>query len=475
MSNLKNWSIGRKVAGLCALLTCISFATGYVCVTSVRKLVANLNGVATRSVPGIEHVTEIQALALEFRGTGLLMAAPGLSADYKSKQVAHLGELKNDLKDRLQKLSEFVAPEEKPTFNALEASTNAFVSTLDHFLELALAGKTEEAGAYWSTAGGAKSKAFRKALEDEVEFNRKLTAGYLQAGLSSAHSATWISWSLLVLSLVAGSVTGSLVVSNIKKTLETAARDLRQTAEQVTSAAAQVSSASGHLAEGATRQAASIEETSASGQEVTAATRRNAKNCQAAADLMSQTAASVENTNAKLEATLTSMAEITKSSERINSIIRVIHDIAFQTNILALNAAVEAARAGEAGMGFAVVAEEVRTLAGRCAGAAKDVTASIDEAARNAQNGKLRLDEAANAVRGMASAALRVKDVVAEIDRDAQSQSLSFEQISQALSQMEASTQQTAAMAEESASASAELRAQASSMEDIVCSLEALI
>ena len=126
------------------------------------------------------------------------------------------------------------------------------------------------------------------------------------------------------------------------------------------------------IAQGASEQAASLEETSASLEEMASMTRRNADHAAQAASLVTGVARQVDDSNAAFSGMVASMSAIRESSDKVSRIIKTIDEIAFQTNILALNAAVEAARAGEAGMGFAVVADEVRTLAQRSARAAKD-------------------------------------------------------------------------------------------------------
>jgi methyl-accepting chemotaxis protein/methyl-accepting chemotaxis protein-1 (serine sensor receptor) len=169
------------------------------------------------------------------------------------------------------------------------------------------------------------------------------------------------------------------------------------------------------------------------------------------------------------------MKEINTSSEKISKIIRVIDEIAFQTNILALNAAVEAARAGEAGMGFAVVADEVRNLAHRSAQAAKDTAALIEESIAKSTDGNKKLQLVAGSIQQVTGSATQVKVLVDEVDVGSQEQSRGIEQIATAVTQMEAVTQRSAANAEESAAASEELSAQAQTLYDVAERVRALV
>jgi methyl-accepting chemotaxis protein/methyl-accepting chemotaxis protein-1 (serine sensor receptor) len=169
------------------------------------------------------------------------------------------------------------------------------------------------------------------------------------------------------------------------------------------------------------------------------------------------------------------MDEISASSDKIAKIIKVIDDIAFQTNILALNAAVEAARAGEAGMGFAVVADEVRSLAQRCAVAAKDTAGLIDESVRNSSSGQTKVNEIVQVMQAIADDSKRVRVLVDEVNLGSQEQARGIEQIGKAMSQMEHVTQSTAAIAEESASAAEELNAQSQALMSVVDRLSAML
>jgi methyl-accepting chemotaxis protein/methyl-accepting chemotaxis protein-1 (serine sensor receptor) len=340
---------------------------------------------------------------------------------------------------------------------------------------LAAATRFEEAGKFWSVEGGARSKAFRKAIQDEVNFATAGADEQLKSGLSSAQFGNRMSWGLLALAILAGSGLGTLVTRNITQVLSQVARGIRSGAEQVTGASRQVAGASQKLASSSNEQAASIEQTSAAGHEISAITAANAESCRSAVALLVQTETQVNETNRRLDDTVASMKEITSSSERISRIIKVIDQIAFQTNILALNAAVEAARAGAAGLGFAVVADEVRNLAGRSSTAAQDINGLIQESVTVAQRGSLRLDEAAVAVRDMAQSSLKVKTLMHGINEQANQQGEGMTQIARALVQMEQTTQQTAAVAEESAAAGQQLTEQAEEMLGIISSLEALI
>jgi methyl-accepting chemotaxis protein len=243
----------------------------------------------------------------------------------------------------------------------------------------------------------------------------------------------------------------------------------------VASAAKQVSAASQSLAQGASQQAASLEETSASTEEILSITRKNADHASEVAGLMHQTEQDSAESNRTLDRMVEQMKEIDGSSHKIARIIKVIDEIAFQTNILALNAAVEAARAGEAGLGFAVVADEVRNLAQRCAQAARDTAALIEESISTAGDGNAKLDQMAGAVRSMTQSANHVRSLVDEVNLGSQEQARGVDEISKAITQMSQVTQGAAAHSQESAAASQQLSAQATAMDAIVVRLRKLI
>jgi methyl-accepting chemotaxis protein/methyl-accepting chemotaxis protein-1 (serine sensor receptor) len=264
-------------------------------------------------------------------------------------------------------------------------------------------------------------------------------------------------------------------VRNISRTLTTSIGELSEGADQVAAAASQVSSSSQSLAQGSSEQAASLEETSASSEEINSMARKNSENSRGAAELVTQSQQKFVQTNQSLDQMVVAMGEINAQSGKISKIIKVIDEIAFQTNILALNAAVEAARAGEAGMGFAVVADEVRNLAQRCAQAAKDTAGLIEESIAKSNGGQTTVDQVATAIRSITGESARVKVLVDEVSLGSDEQARGIEQIGKAITQMEQVTQKTAANAEESASAAEELTAQSETLKDIVGQLTAMV
>ncbi len=270
-------------------------------------------------------------------------------------------------------------------------------------------------------------------------------------------------------------LTVSVAMRRATRKLQGTATELESAAREVASAASQVSSSSASLAQGCSEQAASLQETSASSEEVNSMARVNTDKSHSAAQLVAQSQQKFAETNQSLEHTVVAMSEINAQSGKISNILKVIDEIAFQTNILALNAAVEAARAGEAGMGFAVVADEVRSLAQRCAQAAKDTAALVEESVTKSNEGKSKVDQVALAIRSITGEAVQVKTLVDEVSLGSVEQARGIEQISKTITQMQQLTQQTAASAEESASAALQLNAQSSALKNIMERLTDLV
>ena len=308
-------------------------------------------------------------------------------------------------------------------------------------------------------------------LEEEQQSLR--VSSKIMAGKNVARSK-WMNVSMLAFGLVCGLLLG-FSIRQINRLLRGITGELSQGAGRVAEDAEQVRQASEVLGQGASDQAASIEETSAANQEVNNTAHQNAERSAKASNLIKDVCKEVGETTRVLDRTREAMTGITESSRSISKIIQVIDEIAFQTNLLALNAAVEAARAGEAGMGFAVVADEVRRLSQRCAGAAKETAALIGESLERSKEGSTRLDKLTGHIHSIAQRTEAVTALADEVQTGSLEQARAMEEIGNALTRMQSITEKTAANAEQSAVIGERLNAESQDLRSVVEKLDALV
>jgi methyl-accepting chemotaxis protein len=257
-------------------------------------------------------------------------------------------------------------------------------------------------------------------------------------------------------------------INSIVLSLNEVMGEINAAADQVAAGTVQVSEGSQTISRGATEQASSIEELAASATQIAQQTQHNAKSAQKANELSEAAAANAMQGNDLMKAMQQAMVEINDSSRSIGKIIKVIDDIAFQTNILALNAAVEAARAGVHGKGFAVVAEEVRNLAARSATAAKETTEMIEGSIQKTAFGKKIADETAASLASIVAGTQKAAQLVGEIAIASNEQATAIEQTNRGIDQLSAIVQSNSATSEEAAAASEELASQADFLKSMV-------
>jgi methyl-accepting chemotaxis protein len=470
-------TIGTKLMGSFVAMLLVTLALGLSSLNSISRLSDSFEITVNKTVKKVVLSDAISIAKSDMLAgqRGVIQASFGKlpAASEKAKQV-----FESSADKWARSLSEMrpmlVTEEGKQLAGQLESELAQWRSVFAEVHQLAASGNPDAA---LKLALEKAVPIYESAGKDSLriqDINKGLLEKDRLAAADLNGTSRWIALSLIGLSIAIG-IGILFVVRQTNQTLRKASSELAEGAEQVSSASGQVSGSSQSLAQGASEQAASLEETSASSEEMSSMTRKNAENSQQAAEYMNAVSQRVAEANRTLADMTTSMQEIGASSGKISKIIKVIDEIAFQTNILALNAAVEAARAGEAGMGFAVVADEVRNLAQRSAQAAKDTAALIEDSILKSGEGSKKLGEVATSIQAITEGAGKVKTLVDEVEASSKEQAQGIEQISKAVSQMDEVTQRTAANAEESASASEELNAQSQALMAVVEQLQALV
>ncbi len=470
-------TIGARIflgLGACVGLMLVVGVTSIVGLSRLRGTVSDLANREARKTTLVSSIYG-QVMALQAAQRGFLIGA--LTSDTQKIQSAErqVQEAGRKAKEALRQLEPLLQTEEaRRLYGQMKAD-------VEEFDRLSPAFRAHIREQRFEDANRMQSDNFGPLMERLDESSRRMVA--MQDGLIAAVSAAsnrealvsvWVVVVLILSSLAASGVALWFIRGNLSRLREIAG-EIAAGAHQVGSASLQVSSSSQALAQGSSEQAATLEETSASTEEINSMTQKNAENARGAATETEKADQLLKETDQKLKQLIDSMNQINTSSERIGKIIRVIDEIAFQTNILALNAAVEAARAGEAGMGFAVVADEVRNLAQRCAQAAKDTSELIEESIARSGEGKSRLDEVASWISRVVDNSSRIRLLANEVNLGSQEQARGIEQIAKAVGQMQQVTQAVAASAQESASAGEEMSAQAMTLNDAVARLKELV
>ncbi len=451
----------KFVIGFSTLL----FLTGALALTSIHamnSLNAEIDRVVHRMWTQADRTSQLQGTLAELAGYQQAILLRSVLSD--ATGVEQCRAAAGEAEKRVDRLFAELVPtldssQDRERIGNLQAKANAAHAVSEQVTRLMA---SQQINGALELAGGKLLPAYEEIQQESAKFlndqRRKLAVAAGQAG-SKASSNRLIAFFVIACTGICALLI-AVALRNVIAELNTMTAEVAMGAGEVARAALQMNKVSRSLSTGASEQSAALEETSASAEQINSMVHKNAGNSKTVAEFTTTANRVLTEANQKLHQMLESMKDISTSSEKISRIIRVIDEIAFQTNILSLNAAVEAARAGEAGMGFAVVAEEVRNLAQRCSQAAKDTSVLIAESITHARTGKVRLDEVAQAMQQVTMNSAEIGKLSEEVSSGSDEQARGIGQISRAILQIQEVTQKASASAEEGAAAGAQMHSE---------------
>ncbi len=383
------------------------------------------------------------------------------------KHRAEFLEAATGVDTHIRELKALLPPDQAAELELVGSGVNTFRTQFSDYQRLATSGQFEAAHTIATdtiaplvlSTGAAATK-----MEDEARRFMQTTA---EEGRRTAARSSTAAWVVVVVTIAVG-MGGLLVLRGAGREFARVIASLSGSAGEVVSAGHRIAQSSQTLAGGAANQEEALQLTAGENSKVTEAADENRRNAALAAESVERANQRTNEAQQALDEMLKAMEGIHSSSRQIAKILKIIDDIAFQTNILALNASVEAARAGQAGLGFAVVADEVRSLAQNCAGAAKETAGLIEELRLRAEDGFQRVRMADTAMKAVAEDSHKLRSVVSEVHRASEHQVQGLGRLSSALARIGETTRANARDADVSAAEAEELGRTSAGLEDTV-------
>lgn len=509
MKWFNNFKIGSRLLAGFSMVAIIASLIGLVGINSISKINELDNELYEKMTAPLEQLVTITKSYSNIK-TALrdvvLSKNLGNITQYSNNVRINSDSFDNELEEFSKTL---VTDQGKQKIRELKKNKSIYMDTANKIIELSKNGKNDESvNLIYSDL---------TKVQENVESDLKTIANlkvsnarnFLQSNNENAYTTRKLVMVLMVIGIIAALVLGIFISSSVSKpikeimycanriaegdlnveikddskdeigilknsfkkmvdNLNEVIKNINFAADQVAVGSKQIADSGVILSQGASEQASSVEQLTASLEEISSNTKFNADNSNTANKLTEKVKNSAEEGSSHMKEMLESMDEINAASENIHKIIKVIDEIAFQTNILALNAAVEAARAGQYGKGFAVVAEEVRNLAAKSADAAKETTYLIENSIKKSDRGTKIVHETAEAFDKIVKGVIEVDNIVREIAAASSEQAAGLEQIKGGIIQVSGVVQQNSTASEESAAASEELSSHAEIMREQV-------
>ena len=441
------------------------------------------------------------------RTTAIVRSADTSLGPYFAEEAKQSSVVSSELQKKIEAL--ISGPQETELFRQVSEMRKVYLDSREQVSKLKAAGQTEEAEKAFQSVFVPGSTKYQKVIMNMLEHQRASIDATAREIDEVAKTSRNLMLVLAALALAFGVVCAWVLTMGIVRPLRTAVDIARKVADgdltaqidasakdetgqlllalkdmntsllnivsevrtgtdSIATSSTQIAAGNQDLSSRTEEQAGSLEETASSMEELTSTVKQNADNARQANQLAASAAQVAVKGGEVVAQVVGTMESINASSNKIVDIISVIDGIAFQTNILALNAAVEAARAGEQGRGFAVVASEVRNLAQRSASAAKEIKTLIGASVEQVNAGSMLVAQAGSTMNDIVDSVQRVSDIITEITAASSEQSVGIDEINRAIGQMDAVTQQNAALVEESAAAAESMQHQAHNLAQVV-------